>query len=167
MLKQIRDGFIEQVRQRVSEGDCPTTPALSVETLENIVMDLAPSHTGEREAVARIDHTTRSRALVEQWLETPLVCAVAGPVATPPIVEAIRVIVRSLRPSDDGDARSNALEEAAQELLDTMSGTYKARNGREMGIQGDDGEKCWIVHSDQIEGLRRALAPSKGINNEG
>jgi len=51
------------------------------------------------------------------------------------------------------------LVEAAQAVINTMRGTYKARNGREVGIQGDDGEKCWIVHSDQIEDLRRALSP--------
>ena len=32
---------IEKVRQRISEGDCPRTPALSVETLEELVMYLA------------------------------------------------------------------------------------------------------------------------------
>jgi hypothetical protein len=60
-----------------------------------------------------------------------------------------------------------ALREAAQAVLDTMSGTYKAGNGREMGIQGDDGEKCWIVHSDQIEDLRAILALQSRERGEG
>jgi NTP pyrophosphatase (non-canonical NTP hydrolase) len=50
------------------------------------------------------------------------------------------------------------MAEAAQNVVDRMSGTYTARNGREVGIQGDDGEKCWIVHSDDVERLRAALA---------
>jgi hypothetical protein len=49
------------------------------------------------------------------------------------------------------------LVQAATELLERMSSTYKARNGREVGVQGDDGEKVWLVHSDEIEALRRAL----------
>ena len=41
MLKAFRDANIAQIRQRISEGDCPITPALSVEMLENIVVELA------------------------------------------------------------------------------------------------------------------------------
>lgn len=54
----------------------------------------------------------------------------------------------------DGDA----LREAATALLEGLSSTYTARNGREVGIQGDDGEKCYIVHSDFVFDLRRALS---------
>ncbi|MBO9380305.1 hypothetical protein GG804_26420 [Sphingomonas histidinilytica] len=54
-----------------------------------------------------------------------------------------------------------ALGEAVRELLARMSSTYKARNGREVGIEGDDGEKCWIVHSDQIAALEVALASTR------
>ncbi len=50
------------------------------------------------------------------------------------------------------------MREAAQAILDRASDTYTARNGRKVGIQADDGEKCWIVHSDDIEDLRRAIA---------
>jgi hypothetical protein len=38
-----------------------------------------------------------------------------------------------------------------------MASTYRARNGREIGIQADDGEKCYIVHSDLIFALETAL----------
>jgi hypothetical protein len=55
--------------------------------------------------------------------------------------------------------RSSApLVEAGQAILDRMSSTYRARNNRQVSIQGEDGEMCWIVHSDDIEGLRAALA---------
>ncbi len=60
-----------------------------------------------------------------------------------------------------GDARLIAaapeLLEAAQTIIAQMSGTYKARNGREMGVEAEDGEKCWIVHSDDILTLEIAI----------
>lgn len=56
------------------------------------------------------------------------------------------------------EADNRRLREAAKQVLDRMSSTYKARNGREVGVQGDDGEKCWIVHSDDIEALRAAIS---------
>ena len=75
--------------------------------------------------------------------------ALSQPVATP-------------APSQDAAvADVDRLREAAQELLGAMSSTYQARNGRHVGIQADDGEKCWIVHSDQIEALRSALAATR------
>jgi hypothetical protein len=49
------------------------------------------------------------------------------------------------------------LTEAAQDVLRAMTSSYRARNGREVGIEADDGEKCYIVHSDQICALERAL----------
>ncbi|MGE4322437.1 MAG: hypothetical protein AB7E60_05350 [Sphingobium sp.] len=55
---------------------------------------------------------------------------------------------------------NNALREAAQAVLDHRFSTYRARNGREVGIQGDDGEKVWLVHSDQMFDLGQALASS-------
>jgi hypothetical protein len=59
------------------------------------------------------------------------------------------------------------LRKAAQALLDGLTSTYTARNGREVGIQGDDGEKCYIVHSDLVFDLRAALsAPDEGEGHE-
>jgi hypothetical protein len=52
------------------------------------------------------------------------------------------------------------MEAAARDLLAGMSSTFKARNGREVGIEADDGEKCWIVHSDLITALEATLAAS-------
>jgi hypothetical protein len=54
------------------------------------------------------------------------------------------------------------LRDAGQQVIDQMTSTYRARNGREVGIQGDDGEKCWIVHSDYITELCAALSPDTG-----
>ena len=67
-------------------------------------------------------------------------------------------------------ARVGALETveaAAKEIIARMSSTYKARNGREVGIEADDGEKCWIVHSDDIEALSRALIGTPANEGEG
>jgi hypothetical protein len=59
------------------------------------------------------------------------------------------------------------MRKAAQALLDGLTSTYTARNGREVGIQGDDGEKCYIVHSDLVFDLRAALsAPDEGKGHE-
>src|ERR1035437_6695616 len=41
MNKTLRDSLIEIVKKRVSEGDCPLTLPLSVEMLENIIVDLS------------------------------------------------------------------------------------------------------------------------------
>lgn len=49
------------------------------------------------------------------------------------------------------------LRKAGLAILAHMHETYRARNGREVAIQGDDGEKCWIVHSDYIHDLRTAI----------
>lgn len=68
---------------------------------------------------------------------------------------------RSTREEIGADTNAgDVLREAAQELLDGLSSTYKARNGREVGIEADDGEKCYIVHSDLVTGLRAALSAS-------
>lgn len=41
MLASIREAVIASVRRRASQGDCPTEPAHSIETLENVILDLA------------------------------------------------------------------------------------------------------------------------------
>ena len=41
MLNKLRDAVIASVRLRASQGDCPTEPAHSVETLESVILDLA------------------------------------------------------------------------------------------------------------------------------
>jgi hypothetical protein len=49
------------------------------------------------------------------------------------------------------------LIKTAQNVITRKFCTYKARNGRDVGIEADDGEKCWIVHSDEISLLEGAL----------
>lgn len=67
-----------------------------------------------------------------------------------------------------------AAREAGSAVIDRKASTYKARNGREVGIQGDDGEMCWIVHSDEITQLEAAttqmeaaIRSLKGQSNAG
>ncbi|WP_163006069.1 hypothetical protein [Methylobacterium brachiatum] len=61
MHPMIADAQIAQVRQRASEGDCPTTPALSVESLEDLVRHLAdrlpPTPNDETEFDTLVDAT--------------------------------------------------------------------------------------------------------------
>jgi hypothetical protein len=52
---------------------------------------------------------------------------------------------------------AGAVTEAARNLIASKFGTYKARNGRQMGIQDDSGEKCWIVPFDAMFELEAAL----------
>ena len=54
--------------------------------------------------------------------------------------------------------RAAVLEEAARNLIANRFDTYKARNGKLCSIEGDDGEKCWIVSFDDMADLEAALA---------
>jgi hypothetical protein len=53
--------------------------------------------------------------------------------------------------------------DALQSVQDGASRTYKARNGREMGIQADDGEACDIIHSDITYQCGRTLDASRAV----
>lgn len=44
MHKAILETVIQTCRQRIADGDCPSVPAISVETLEHAVDDLAALH---------------------------------------------------------------------------------------------------------------------------
>lgn len=57
------------------------------------------------------------------------------------------------------------LVKAAQGVIDRKFSTYRTRNGREVSIEADDGEKCWIVHSDDMFELEAALAKAKTTEN--
>lgn len=50
MHKLIADPQIAQVRKRASEGDCPITPSLSVESLEDLVLHLADAKKEDQSA---------------------------------------------------------------------------------------------------------------------
>lgn len=70
---------------------------------------------------------------------------------------------------DNSDARllagSPLLMEAAVEILNNMSSTFIAKNGRQVGIQADDGEKVWLVHSDLIFALQSAVEKAGATAN--
>jgi hypothetical protein len=55
------------------------------------------------------------------------------------------------------EAERDRMRAAAKSVLGNMFSTWRASNGRDVGVQANDGEKCWIVHSDDIEALRCAL----------
>ncbi|OAE39683.1 hypothetical protein [Brucella intermedia] len=55
-------------------------------------------------------------------------------------------------------ARTLALEEAARNLIAVRYDTYTARNGKLCSIEGDDGEKAWIVPFDAMAELESALS---------
>jgi hypothetical protein len=55
---------------------------------------------------------------------------------------------------------SGEIVAAAQELIARLQSDFKARNGKMMGIQADDGEKCFIIHSDYTYALECALTSS-------
>ena len=55
-------------------------------------------------------------------------------------------------------AAADRVIEAAHALVEGKSATFKARNGRDVGIEMDDGEKGYIVHSDLICALEGAIA---------
>jgi hypothetical protein len=62
-------------------------------------------------------------------------------------------------PAPDQSAHcSGEVVEAARGVIERASDTYRKRNGQRGSIEGDDGEKCWIVSFDDFEDLRRALA---------
>lgn len=48
--------------------------------------------------------------------------------------------------------------EAARRVISEKFSQIKARNNRMVGVQADDGEKCFVVHSDAIFELENALA---------
>lgn len=56
------------------------------------------------------------------------------------------------------DARASAVEKAARNLIAVRYDTYKARNGNLCSIEGDDGEKAWIVPFDAMADLESALS---------
>ncbi|MBD3844289.1 hypothetical protein IED13_01165 [Bosea sp. SSUT16] len=65
-----------------------------------------------------------------------------------------------------GEAFANAnlaaaapdLVEAAKDVIASRSSTYKARNGRSVGIQDDSGEMVWLVPFGQMALLEAALS---------
>jgi hypothetical protein len=50
-----------------------------------------------------------------------------------------------------------AVERAARDLIASRFETYRAGNGRQVSIQDDAGEKCWIVPFDAMHALETAI----------
>jgi hypothetical protein len=46
---------------------------------------------------------------------------------------------------------------AAKDLIEAKTATYRARNGRDVGIEDESGEKMWIVPSDLMSLLEGAI----------
>lgn len=79
---------------------------------------------------------------------------------------------------DAKEAREREMERALITAKDAFEShgagtfrTYKARNGREVGIQADDGEACDIIHSDithecmiALDVVRSALSAGGGAD---
>lgn len=63
------------------------------------------------------------------------------------------------RPSPEALPASGveAVLEAAKDIIASRSSTYKAKNGRVMGIEDDSGEMMWIVPFDEMAALEAAL----------
>ena len=49
---------------------------------------------------------------------------------------------------------------AATVLIESKTSTFRARNGRDVGVEDEHGEKCWIVPFDKMDALIAALEDS-------
>lgn len=75
------------------------------------------------------------------------------------MLDEIKQRIRSaLSPAATPVSQAEPVREAAQALIASRSSTYKARNGRVMGIEDDSGEMMWIVPFDEMNALDEALA---------
>lgn len=59
------------------------------------------------------------------------------------------------------EAEMAVLRNAVAAMAEGKQSTFRARNGREVGIEADDGEKCWIVHNDLIHAAEVAAGMHK------
>ncbi len=64
---------------------------------------------------------------------------------------------QALRAIEAALSEAERMREAGQAVIAQAFDHYTARNGRRIGIEGDDGEKCWIVPFDAFESLRAAI----------
>lgn len=77
------------------------------------------------------------------------------------VARALLTALESGRPASNTPGAPTALASAARAVIYQRFSTYKARNGREVGIQDSSGEMCWIVPFDAIAGLERALSAAR------
>ncbi len=64
------------------------------------------------------------------------------------------------------EAENKRLRESLQLVLETRFTTYKAKNGKQVGLKDDNGELCYIIPSDSIQKVEQALSaqtPTTGI----
>jgi len=54
-------------------------------------------------------------------------------------------------------AENEKLRRAAEDVIASRMDTFKARNGRRLGLEDDSGEKCWIIPFDNMIDLEQAL----------
>jgi hypothetical protein len=55
---------------------------------------------------------------------------------------------------------------AAKDVIEQKQSTFRARNGRDVGVEDDRGEKMWIVPFEAIAALEAALQDD-GADGEG
>lgn len=66
------------------------------------------------------------------------------------------------------EAENSRLKDAVLNVIANRFDTYKARNGKQCSIEGDDGEKCWIVSFDDMSELEAAVSSDPAtLTNEG
>jgi hypothetical protein len=53
------------------------------------------------------------------------------------------------------------IETAARELIESRITNFSARNGKKVGIQDENGEKCWIVPDERMNALEGAIEANK------
>ena len=112
--------------------------------------------------IADAEHRGREAATEEllerlrgnwSWEDEDFICVV---------IADLRKLALRTSPAEPSDAVATVTaQEAALEVLDGLNGIYKSRNGRDVSIEGDDGEKCWILSNDGYEALRALAGASK------
>lgn len=63
----------------------------------------------------------------------------------------------------DAEGPSEAVLAAARDLVASKFETYKAGNYRQVSIQDENGEKCWIVPFDEMFALEAAIIASRRV----
>ena len=69
----------------------------------------------------------------------------------------LTALAAAIEAQPDSEAADDALFDAARALLESRSSTFKARNGRDCGIQDEHGEKMWIVPFEEMLALEDAV----------
>jgi len=73
----------------------------------------------------------------------------------PPLEEALEELARLT-------TKWRRVETAARELIAGRFSAYTAGDGGQVEDQRDDGEKCWVIRSQQMSALEAAIAEDEG-----